>query len=337
MDYCSSCRRHLNGALVCPGCGAYAPDIDPSAPPAWRDGNVWDDRTVWDENRARTRELPLAYTGPFGVRETSATDPTGGHGIPATDPTGGHGIPATDPTGGQEIPATVPSDGHGSAGTAAADDYQVPQPQQGRAARRRQLARWKKNQRRAVMATAVALVGGGLTVAAMKGDSTPGVQAATAPEDTTMGGAGGEAPTYTEPTSTQRDTPRSTPTAPGTGKAPHREQPRTAAPRTTPADPRTDAAATPRELPLTTPRQRTTVPSTVDTVTGNAGASTSKGTDRTTPPAGNTGADTQQPADPTTPPPAASPTPTSPSDSGSGSNSDDSKSKELCLLVICLG
>ncbi|MDX5569237.1 hypothetical protein PYK79_46395, partial [Streptomyces sp. ID05-04B] len=29
MDYCSSCRRHLNGALVCPGCGAYAPDIAP--------------------------------------------------------------------------------------------------------------------------------------------------------------------------------------------------------------------------------------------------------------------------------------------------------------------
>ncbi|MEY7981580.1 hypothetical protein AB8O53_35395, partial [Streptomyces pilosus] len=30
MDYCSTCRRHLNGALVCPGCGAYAPDIAPS-------------------------------------------------------------------------------------------------------------------------------------------------------------------------------------------------------------------------------------------------------------------------------------------------------------------
>ncbi|MGW4565251.1 SCO2400 family protein [Streptomyces sp. NPDC004561] len=29
MDYCSACRRHLNGALVCPGCGAYAPDIAP--------------------------------------------------------------------------------------------------------------------------------------------------------------------------------------------------------------------------------------------------------------------------------------------------------------------
>ncbi|MGW7290181.1 LysE family translocator, partial [Streptomyces sp. NPDC054847] len=34
MDYCSSCRRHLNGALVCPGCGAYAPDIAPPAHPA---------------------------------------------------------------------------------------------------------------------------------------------------------------------------------------------------------------------------------------------------------------------------------------------------------------
>ncbi|GAA3906707.1 hypothetical protein GCM10023084_68770 [Streptomyces lacrimifluminis] len=31
MDYCSTCCRHLNGALVCPGCGAYAPDIAPLA------------------------------------------------------------------------------------------------------------------------------------------------------------------------------------------------------------------------------------------------------------------------------------------------------------------
>ncbi|GHC98265.1 hypothetical protein GCM10010313_06750 [Streptomyces violarus] len=328
MDYCSSCRRHLNGALVCPGCGAYAPDIDPSAadgrtgpaaaarpavPLAWREGNVWDDRTVWDGTRAGTRELHLAYTGPAGSRETPVTDPSGDHEIPDTDP----------------------SDGHGGAGTAAVDDYQV--PQQGRAARRRQMARWKKNQRRAVVATAVALVGGGLTVAAMKGDSKPGIQAATTPEDTTMGGAGGEAPTYTEPTSTQRDTPRSSPTpstGEQTGKASHREQTRPAAPRSTPADTRTDAATTPRELPLTTPRQRTTVPSTVDTITGGAGTSTSKDTERTTPPASDTGADSRQPADSATPPPAASPTPTSPSDSDSNSNSN---SKELCLLVICLG
>ncbi|MYZ11507.1 hypothetical protein GT028_29715, partial [Streptomyces sp. SID2999] len=24
MDYCHPCRRHLNGALACPGCGAPA-------------------------------------------------------------------------------------------------------------------------------------------------------------------------------------------------------------------------------------------------------------------------------------------------------------------------
>ncbi|CAM5301334.1 hypothetical protein SPURM210S_06669 [Streptomyces purpurascens] len=221
MDYCSSCRRHLNGALVCPGCGAYAPDIDPSAadgrtgpaaPPAWREGNVWDDRTVWDGARSGTRELPLAYTGPFGGRENPATDPAGGHEIPDTDPSGGHG----------------------SAGTAAADDYQV--PQQGRAARRRQMARWKKNQRRAVVATAVALVGGGLTVAAMKGDSTPGVQAATAPEDTTMGGAG--------------ERPRRTPNRRRPSATPRVPRPRSPGP----ARPRTASSPGP---PLPAPRRRT--------------------------------------------------------------------------------
>ncbi|MYS93576.1 MULTISPECIES: SCO2400 family protein [Streptomyces] len=329
MDYCSSCRRHLNGALVCPGCGAYAPDIDPSAadgrtgPDAWAypaasgawrdgnvDGNVWDDGSVWDTNRAGTRELPLAYTGSSGGRP-----PTLG-----TDPSDGHGPLSTGSSDGHETPDTPGTDG-----------YQA--PQQGRAARRRQMARWKKNQRRAVVATAVALVGGGLTVAAMNGNSTHGVQSATAPQDTTMGGADGQAPTYTEPTSTRHDTARSsvTPTTPPhAGRTAQREQPRTA-PRSTPADPRTDAATTPRELPKTT-QPRTTVPNTVDTVTGNAGKSTSTVTEQTPPPAADTGDDTQQAASPETTPSTASPTPAATPPSNSGSDS-----KELCLLVICLG
>ncbi|WP_338775720.1 hypothetical protein [Streptomyces sp. DG1A-41] len=310
MDYCSSCRRHLNGALVCPGCGACAPGIDPSAADgrtgpaaweypaasgAWREGNVWDDDSVWDSNHAGTRELPLAYTGSPDGHETPDTDHSGGH-------------ETTDTTG--------------------ADGYQA--PQQGRAARRRQMARWKKSQRRAVVATAVALVGGGLAVAAMNGDSTHGVQSATAPEDTTMGGADGQAPTYTEPTSTRRETPRSSPTPttpPHADRTAQREQPRATAPRSTPADPRTDAAAAPRELPKTT-QPRTTVPNTVDTVTGNSNKSTS--TEQTTPPAAASGSDTQQPTSPETPSSAASPTPAA----TSPSNSDP---KELCLLVICLG
>ncbi|WP_417466395.1 SCO2400 family protein [Kitasatospora aburaviensis] len=34
MDYCAPCRRHLNGALACPGCGALATGPDQAVPPA---------------------------------------------------------------------------------------------------------------------------------------------------------------------------------------------------------------------------------------------------------------------------------------------------------------
>ncbi|WP_456318733.1 SCO2400 family protein, partial [Actinacidiphila soli] len=27
MDYCSACRRHINGALSCPGCGTPAEEL----------------------------------------------------------------------------------------------------------------------------------------------------------------------------------------------------------------------------------------------------------------------------------------------------------------------
>ncbi|MEU0246973.1 hypothetical protein ABZ192_22120 [Streptomyces sp. NPDC006235] len=340
MDYCSSCRRHLNGALVCPGCGAYAPDIDPAADGrtgpaaweypaasgAWRAENVWDDGSVWDTNRAGTRELPLAHTGSSGGRpESPVAHPSGGHEPLGLSSSGGHEPPATDPSDGHDAPEAV-------TGT---DGYQA--PQQGRAARRRQMARWKKNQRRAVVATAVALVGGGLTVAAMKGDSTNGVPSAAAPGDRTMGGADGQAPEYTEPTSTRSDTARSaaTPTTPPhAGRTSQREKPRATTARSTPADPRTDAAAAPRELPRTT-QPRTSVPDTVDSVTGGAGKSTSTVTEqRTTPPAAGTGKDSQQATSPDTTPATASPTPAATPPSNSGS---DSNSKELCLLVICLG
>lgn len=114
MDYCSSCRRTLNGALVCPGCGAYAPDI---APPAHRpDGAVASAATrveTWFPEEA----------APVGSASSGSASSDGFEGASATG--------------------------------------------EGRAARRRQLARWKKHRRRAVAATAVAMVGGALTVAAL--------------------------------------------------------------------------------------------------------------------------------------------------------------------------
>ncbi|MET9970391.1 hypothetical protein ABZZ80_31885, partial [Streptomyces sp. NPDC006356] len=138
MDYCSSCRRHLNGALVCPGCGAYAPDIAPSAvgghaADTWYDGYFRDEAVAPAGPSAGSAE-----TAPRAASEDA-------EGFDSAE-----GVPAAAPLG--------------------------------RAARRRQRARWKKNQRRAVVATAVALVGGGLTVAAMDRQGGDKTQAATAPE-----------------------------------------------------------------------------------------------------------------------------------------------------------
>ncbi|MFD8231314.1 hypothetical protein ACFV20_05400 [Streptomyces sp. NPDC059696] len=305
MDYCSSCRRHLNGALVCPGCGAYAPDIDPSV------------------IKGRGGPAPVPATAPGGPAswEYPAAPGTRHDGTVRNE------IPLPAPT--PEDPGSGASDGYDTSDTAPVDGFEA-RPQ-GRAARRRQMARWKKNQRRAVVATAVALVGGGLTVAAMNGNATPGVQAAATPGDTPMGGALEEAPTHTEPTSNEADTPASAPTTPShTDRAPRHERPRTADPRTTPADPRTDAAATPRELPLTTPPRRKTATDTVGSAADDAASSASRATEPTTPPAAAPGSDAQQPESPSTPPPAATTPPETSSPSGS-------KPKELCLLVICLG
>jgi hypothetical protein len=130
MDYCYACHRTLNGALVCPGCGAYAPDI---APP----GNSLHNTVA---SAATTQEV-------WPTEEGLAPGSFG------AAPVGG--VAFDDPMGDASN-ADAPGDVEGTARTG-----------QGRAARRRQLARWKKHRRRAMAATAFALVGGGLTVAAM--------------------------------------------------------------------------------------------------------------------------------------------------------------------------
>ncbi|WP_443042723.1 SCO2400 family protein [Streptomyces sp. NBC_00344] len=147
MDYCSSCRRHLNGALVCPGCGAYAPDIAPL---------IEGGRTV------------PALAAPVLWPEVAAT-------------------PGTDAYGAHDDAGSIFDDADGDF-EGADNDAKGPAPApQGRAARRRQRARWKKNQRRAVVATAVALVGGGLTVASMDSGSGHRAQASTATDLSSVG------------------------------------------------------------------------------------------------------------------------------------------------------
>ncbi|CAM5484664.1 SCO2400 family protein [Streptomyces aurantiogriseus] len=305
MDYCSSCHRHLNGALVCPGCGAYAPDIAP----ATADGRIV--------------PAPVS-TVVLGAAAAAAPKSTAWDSWQDGRP-GDEADAAALRFGGEET--APPSD-------PSVDLDDAPTAPQGRAARRRQLARWKKNQRRAVVATAVALVGGGLTLASMDRQSGDRTQAATAPED--PGGSAVEEQTAQDsrPTTTQPDTHRSSPTAPArtpSSDTPRRQYANASLP-TTPSHAQPDAAAAPRTAAVSGPQPQSTAGSSGGTVsdgtdsgngshTANSAAaqrSAATATDATNP--GTTGPGTTDPgASQASPAPAA----TSPS--------------EVCLLVLCLG
>ncbi|WP_436842642.1 SCO2400 family protein [Streptomyces flaveolus] len=290
MDYCSTCRRHLNGALVCPGCGAYAPDI---APP------VLSDRPGPDRS-AESTTTGASTAAPPGTR--------GGGGFPRD----------SEPQPEQDAgPATGPS----------ADTAGMSSARPGRAARRRQLARLKKHQRRAMVATAFALVGGGLSLATLDRHTTGQAQAASAPEDRSMGAA--RERVETDPAHPASRTPGHR--APRT--APERHAPISAAPRqqALPAAPgtaapvsRPDAVPPPRPAVTSSPRQQTT------------GAASSGGTASADGPApGHT--DTATPPAPAPTAPAPTTGGTQPDTSGTAPAPAATSPTHLCLLVLCLG
>ncbi|MDX3762162.1 hypothetical protein ABT088_30850 [Streptomyces mirabilis] len=190
----------------------------------------------------------------------------------------------------------------------------TPAPQ-GRAARRRQMARWKKNQRRAVVATAVALVGGGLTVASMDRHSAAQAQAATAPDVATMGTADEQATEQPGPSSTQPETHVSSHTPPvqSTTTELARRQSAGAPSHLTPTSAQPFAAASPHPTAASasaTPHPRAASPTSVGTVPDRTSTSAQV-------PAASAGTASG--------PPQAAPTPTATSPS------------QICLLLVCLG
>jgi hypothetical protein len=279
MDYCSSCRRHLNGALVCPGCGAYAPDI---APPI-------DHGHGFDAYAAKRPPRPEPH--PFEpFEETPAAEAA---------------LPAGD----------------------------------GRAARRRQRARWKKSRRKAVLATTVALVGGGLALSTLDQGSDHRAEAATAPDLTSTGNQDLPAQQYAEPTATK----------PGTGK--HRK-PEATSGRTAAGTQQQRSTATPdaphttseRTQPYTAPHS---APATQPRATTHTATGTASGTSGTSSTSGGSGS--------ATPSPSATPSDSGTSSSGSsrsgtsGSNSSGSNTSQpstapaatspsqVCVLgLLCL-
>ncbi|MDX3452166.1 hypothetical protein PV396_09475 [Streptomyces sp. ME02-8801-2C] len=299
MDYCSTCRRHLNGALMCPGCGAYAPDIAPLA-----DGTPAPAATarhvraqLWNEADSHAEELLS-------------------------------GTPQEHPYDGPDAPSPAPT---------------------GRAARRRQRERWKKTQRKALVATAVALVGGGMTVASLNRQTPDRTQAASAPDREVMGMSEEEVTDPTPVSSPPADTRRAEHTSPATRSStahtttttnrPHEQ--RAGTPFATPASPANPAnqqysitipltkAAAPVEAQaastvsdatnttVDTPASPAPASQTTDTTSTSTSSGTGTGTDTSGTDASGTGTTS------TTPTPSESATPAT--------------SPQICVLgLVCL-
>ncbi|MER7712104.1 hypothetical protein ABTX83_16360 [Streptomyces werraensis] len=387
MDYCSTCRRHLNGALVCPGCGAYAPDIAPgvvgghrvpgraatasgtagAAHGAAEEGPAeggWFTAPARSAETTRPHEAarPAGSGRPHdGARSSDTTWPvgTGRPGGTGPRPSGtarsaeatpsAEGIRSVVPARRAESAVFAGTPQGGETGPADDTPRALPAgPGTGRAARRRQLARWRKTQRRALVATAVALVGGGITLASTDRGGTDRTQAATAPDLHGMGGTGSTtdeaagapsaAPdrTTAPPRADARRGPTRPEAAPTATAPPYGAHTDGAAATEVPAGGRSDASES-----VSRSGDRSGTSANQDTGGGapSSGGSTTPTRPSSPPPSaddgsgsGDTGGDTggdggsgqgddsaTQPA-PSTPPPA-----------------DEPRDPRLCLLVICLG
>ncbi|MEU6221629.1 hypothetical protein ABZ845_29630 [Streptomyces sp. NPDC047022] len=286
MDYCSSCRRHLNGALVCPGCGAYAPDIAP----------------VDISGPAYSAPAPRA---PRGTAVSAALE----WELSAPEATLHEKAAAWDGPDDDPQDASLPGLPLGAA--------------QGRAARRRQRARWKRIQRRAVVATAFALVGGGLTFGVLDRNTGDQAQAAPAPDIASMGGTDYAAPENPDPSSTQGGVSGSADASSTSSSAAGLPHHGASAPShgATPSAVQPDSAAVPRAMTATVgasrPRSTTSSSNSLVTVPSHTSPTTAPSSAPTAAPTPSAS------TNPGTPPANPAPTATSPS--------------HLCLLVVCLG
>lgn len=346
MDYCSTCRRHLNGALVCPGCGAYAPDIAPDIAPGVLGGHHVPGAATAHRAGPATAEEPTSRADrpvpPDVLRPAHPVAPAGAdHQAPGAIPAAHAPHTPHAPHAGEDIPSDdlPPMSGRPT----------------GRAARRRQQDRWRKTQRRALIATAVALVGGGLTVASMERGTGDRAQATTAPDPSGMGGAHeltgpDTAPASPAPADTHRPGPDRPAQDPSDTDDPRRQDAADRASTATsdtapdgavsaPASTGTDPSATARRTaPQPSAPDTGSAPASSRTGTG-AGASSASGTagsgsggtaaatgDDATGTGRGGGTTDRDGAQATSPGPSA----------GSSSDASDSSAR-LCLLVICLG
>ncbi|MFB7651661.1 MULTISPECIES: hypothetical protein [unclassified Streptomyces] len=70
MDYCHPCRRHLNGALACPGCGTPFEQLGSAEPPLTATGAVTPPRPAEDTDAANTVPDETPDDAPSGARSS---------------------------------------------------------------------------------------------------------------------------------------------------------------------------------------------------------------------------------------------------------------------------
>ncbi|MBM9510662.1 SCO2400 family protein [Actinacidiphila acididurans] len=389
MDYCYSCRRTLNGALVCPGCGAYAPDIapppyhqedEPAGTAGWQNpaapasgyepGYRYDSAARAEHTRAATADLPRAGGHPdFASASGSASSQALALLSEIAPVDRADGAPAATAL----LPAAAAADP--GAGLTAHEGPHAPDAEpvlgpaaiaptlhRGRAARRRQMARWQKNRRRAGAAAAFALFGGGLTMAAMPHHAGKSGTTASAVTPVNLTSLPSDESTLTP--QTPNGTPGATPSHAATTSQQHGHGAPTL-PNAQPGHRTADNLATvPSASPSTAPDGSTGKQVTYDgsAATPSSSSSTPSGT-TTAPPSStgsNSGAGTTGSGSGSTGTTAGSGT-----DSGSGSTATGSGSgsgsststppasstttpppsstastpppQQLCLLVLCIG
>lgn len=327
MDYCYTCQRILNGVLVCPGCGAYATEAESTAAMA---GGPHDG----------------AYpTGHLRRTEPSGFQPAGYSAAPAP-------LPEYVPTGYAD-PAPYTSTGFSPAAAAETEEEPAaesvlgpasiaPTLHRGRAARRRQMARWKKSRRRAGVATAFALFSGGVTVASMhahgKGGATTASSDTVAPVNLRTQTSQDGGPSSVSPqqagtpahhaTASQQRNAAGTPSHP-TAQATHTVTDNAGAVRISDGSPTGQTSVQHSRTPQTS---TTTAPTTGDSGTGTGGStgtSGSTGTTTTGGSTGTTGGGTTATSPPTGSTPSTPPTTTSPT--------TPAPQQGLCILILCIG
>ncbi|WP_455678678.1 SCO2400 family protein [Streptomyces antibioticus] len=179
MDYCLPCRRHLNGALACPGCGAPAPQPD----------------TYAQQPLARERRVEAGGGDDSGVPEGSGGSKDSGdagdaEGAEGADSSGDAGDSGAEPQGR----AARRRGGKRAVGPAGADAGAET------SRRDRKAAAHRRRRRRTVLITAgFVLAAGGLSLAEL-GIDAPGFSS---PNPAVAGGESSEVEDSTpEPSTT---------------------------------------------------------------------------------------------------------------------------------------